>query len=178
MESCLNRIASIAKSPRIFVESLAKPSFRRKADQAFANFVHRFNPGCDLLELFTLLTRSWALHGSLGAHFLTYLRADDLTIERALAQLIKQWKAWAPSDASRSLFYLLNSPDDGSCCKRWCLFLRWMGRRDHLDPGPLDHPAQGHAFTSSTTYLFDASSACHATGYSYRPDLSVLGSES
>ena len=135
VEGCLARMSLVAPSPRVFVESLSKAAFRKKAERAFAGYVHRFNSGTDLLALFTLLGRSWAKYGSLGGHFLSYLRADDPTVENALSFLIRDWKSWSPADASRGLFYLLNSPADGSCCKRWCLFLRWMGRRDHLDPG-------------------------------------------
>src|SRR6185312_11076188 len=52
--------------------------------------------------------------------------------------LIAQWRTWTREAGARrneSFEYLLTSPEDGSCCKRWCMFLRWMGRSDSVDPG-------------------------------------------
>ena len=85
-----------------------------------------------------LLEMSRKRHGTLGAHFLSFLRSDARTVEMALNGLIEEWRNWYKSDIaekSPSFSYLLTAPADGSCCKRWCMFLRWMGRRDALDPG-------------------------------------------
>lgn len=133
----LARVATVAPGPSDFVRSLAKPEGVRAARSALNGFVHRFNVGEDLLILLVLLQRSWSEYGSLGAHFLTGLESNAPHIGPALEKLIAEWRSWAarPLKSHPSANYFFTSPADGSCCKRWCMFLRWMGRRDALDPG-------------------------------------------
>lgn len=135
VEDALLRIHSVSKGPRDFVQQLHRPLFNKKASRAFLGFVHRFNVGSDLIQLFLLLNRSWKSFGSLGGHFTQFLGSNDLHIGGALSHLISEWREWEGGKAENSFSYLLTSPADGSCCKRWCMFLRWMGRKDQLDPG-------------------------------------------
>jgi uncharacterized protein (TIGR02757 family) len=139
VQDALSRISRQAPSPRAFVEGLAEPEALRIAEAAFRGFTHRFNVGKDLVLLFALLARSWKRHGSLGAHFVSCLDPEASDFEAALNALITEWRSWAreisPKTARGSFGYLLTSPEAGSCCKRWCMFLRWMGRKDRLDPG-------------------------------------------
>lgn len=138
----LARIHSVAEGPADFVRRLGEPrpsrSFNAKADAVLRGFVHRFNVGEDLGALLRLLSRSWREHGSLGAHFLSFLEPSAPHIGDALTGLIAEWRTWIADDRvppPESFGYLLTSPASGSCCKRWCMFLRWMGRKDALDPG-------------------------------------------
>jgi uncharacterized protein (TIGR02757 family) len=141
VDDLLTRMSRTAGSPSKFVRQVHKDPLHSKAP--LQGFVHRFNVGTDLLLLSALLGRSWAEFGSLGAHFLTHLEPDAADISSALNSLIADWKKWIETDSQlRALFqespsfsYLLTAPQDGSCCKRWCMFLRWMGRKDELDPG-------------------------------------------
>lgn len=133
----LGRMEQEAGSPAALVRSLGSDRGRRAGRLALKGFVHRFNVGADVLLLLTWLERSWSNHGSLGAHFLKGLEPQARDIEPALAALIDQWRKWAGPALRRhpGASYFLTSPRDGSCCKRWCMFLRWMGRSDALDPG-------------------------------------------
>lgn len=67
--------------------------------------------------------------------------APDFSV--ALNRLIRDWRDWAAEadgkTAGGSFRYLLTAPEDGSCCKRWCMLLRWMGRDDSRQE-LLDHP--------------------------------------
>jgi uncharacterized protein (TIGR02757 family) len=120
-------------------KSHGSPSAWVREGGELRGFVHRLHRDEDLSALSALLRRSWELHGSLGAHLASRLGPDDPTFEAALNAVLKDWKSWhlertgrAPS---RSLSHLLSAPEQGSCCKRWCMLLRWMGRSDDLDPG-------------------------------------------
>src|SRR5208282_3660690 len=97
---------------------------KERARAAFQTFVHRFNRGGDLIVLLELLARSWEKHGSLGAHFLSFLEPE--TVAEALSALIAEWRMWAapasrpPSvsaerqaRSSGNFEYLLTSPADG-----------------------------------------------------------------
>jgi uncharacterized protein (TIGR02757 family) len=142
VEDALGRMRQIHDAPRDFVRGMETAAGRRQAKMAFAGFVHRFNVGDDLVLLFRLLSLSWKKHGSLGAHFVSGLEPSAPDIGDALNRLILDWRAWrddwregAQRGQKTSFNYLLTAPGDGSCCKRWCMFLRWMGRKDELDPG-------------------------------------------
>lgn len=135
VQSSLDRMATLAQSPRLFVQRQGEEKFRACSLEAFSGFVHRFNSGSDVVQLFGLLSQSWKTHGSLGNHFTSLLETNDTDIGPALSRLMKEWEDWHGPNPLESLGFLLTSPSDGSCCKRWCMLLRWMGRRDALDPG-------------------------------------------
>jgi uncharacterized protein (TIGR02757 family) len=139
VEDALSRILRFKPSIREFVQSLQSEAGRRVAEPVFGGFVHRFNRGEDIALLFALLARSWRTYGSLGAQFVNHLEPSSPEVSLALNALISELRGWArelaPEVARGSFGYLLTSPKDGSCCKRWCMFLRWMGRKDRLDPG-------------------------------------------
>ncbi|MCM2279636.1 MAG: TIGR02757 family protein [Oligoflexia bacterium] len=134
IEELLARITRDGLTPSGFVRSLALPEGKTRARAALSGFVHRFNRGEDLLLLLELLGRSWKEHGSLGAHLMVALEPSAGDFSIALARLIADWRGWAGS-RTPSFSHLLTSPADGSCCKRWCMLLRWMGREDGLDLG-------------------------------------------
>jgi uncharacterized protein (TIGR02757 family) len=139
VEAALERMRKRAPTPRIFVESLESEQGRAAAMKVMDGFVHRFNTGADLVLLFSVLAKTWRRHESMGALFVAGLDPAAKNVTVALDSLIAQWRAWAwelnPQVAGGSFSYLLTAPKDGSCCKRWCMFLRWMGRKDELDPG-------------------------------------------
>ncbi len=132
---CLTVIESMSQSPSYFVRGLAEPKFQKLATEKFKPVYHRFNTGEDLILLFRLMSQSWNDFGSFGAHFLSFLKPGDKNIENALNLFIDEIKKRARGRAQESFYFLLNAPRDGSACKRWCMLLRWMGRKDLIDPG-------------------------------------------
>lgn len=135
VEGLLTRISAVSVSPSDFIRGLSDPKRLKEARKALESYVHRFNRGPDLVLLFKLLNRSWARYGSLGGHFLRELEPDAPDFSLALNALIRDWRSWAGKEGQGSFRYLLTAPEDGSCCKRWCMLLRWMGRVDGLDLG-------------------------------------------
>ena len=136
VQDLISRMVKHSSSPSCYVRELGAKNRAQAASRAFDGFVHRFNNGADLFQLLQLLEQSWSKYRSLGAHFSVHLTPQDKNISTALALLIQDWRAWAKKGESLGSFsYLLTSPAEGSCCKRWCMFLRWMGRKDDIDPG-------------------------------------------
>ena len=135
VEFALQVITELADSPATFITSLHQKRALRSAERAFADFVHRFNRGADLVGLFSLMARSIGTYGSIGGHFLHYLKAEHTDIEIALTQFVEDWHQWAGPVITPGLRYFLSSPAKRSCCKRWCMFLRWMGRVESVTPG-------------------------------------------
>jgi uncharacterized protein (TIGR02757 family) len=97
----------------------------------FEPFKHRFTSG-DMLSCLLIGLRELVLeHGSLESCFLAGFRRTDQDILPALAAFVKKLE----QAAGRKMPMFLPSPEGGSACKRLNLFLRWMVRKDNVDPG-------------------------------------------
>jgi uncharacterized protein (TIGR02757 family) len=134
VEDALGRIARVSGGPAEFVRGLGSPSRAPALRRAFRGWTHRFNRGVDLVLLLESLGASWRRHGSLGAQFVVGLEPGAQDFSAALDRLVDALRGQARGNGT-AFSYLLTAPRDGSCCKRWCMLLRWMGRRDELDPG-------------------------------------------
>ncbi len=105
-----------------------------KADKAlikktFAAFKHRFTTGAELAVFLLNIKEARAAHGSLEALFLKGLDAREATVEKAIYAFINGFNTCgcAPS--------LTPCPELKSSFKRVNLYLRWMARKDAVDPG-------------------------------------------
>jgi len=106
-----------------------------------AGFKYRFHDGNDLALFFHLLQQCLDQWGSLSAVF----KAGDKSVDIALAMsffsnavLSGDPRPILPGPeipARHPVRHLLASPASGGAAKRMCLFLRWMARKDELDPG-------------------------------------------
>jgi uncharacterized protein (TIGR02757 family) len=118
----------------------------RRDGAAFADIVHRWTRGPDLVALLWLIRQMCDRGGSLEGFFLEgdVLEGDepgaddigaalDSFSTRALALDLKA--AYGRVPARPGACYFFPRPSAGSACKRLNLFLRWMVRRDGLDLG-------------------------------------------
>jgi uncharacterized protein (TIGR02757 family) len=117
----------LGRSPAAFVAG----SSTRHLSRAFPGFKHRFTAGEELGALLVGVKRALEEHGSLNACFLQGMSRGDETVVPALCRFTTELSGKAP----RSCDFLLPDPKRGSACKRLNLFLRWMVRRDRVDPG-------------------------------------------
>jgi len=131
------RVAQILRSVRRALERMGAAPARFLSDtvpsrieRIFADFKHRFTTGEQLAAMLLGARRAAKRHGSLEACFAAGLGRGDETIEPAL-------EAFA-GELARPGGYssLISDPRRGSACKRLHLYLRWMVRRDAVDPGP------------------------------------------
>jgi len=138
--ACLSygRVKSILASVRWVLERLTPSPARFLADasaaslhELLAGFRHRFATGAQMAALLLGARRLIAEHGSLNAAFVAHLGSDDATVVPALTAFAAELREAAGGlDA-----HLLPCPARGSACKRLNLLLRWMVRRDAVDPG-------------------------------------------
>ncbi len=98
----------------------------------FANFKHRFTTGQQLAELLWGAKCLIEQYGSLHACFTACFNDNDDTILPALSAFVGEFNTCSSKNGK---FSLLPSPSKGSACKRLNLFLRWMVRKDEVDPG-------------------------------------------
>ncbi len=109
-------------------------SSRKSLVEAFRDFKHRFTTGEELATMLVGVKRVLESHGSLQSCFVDGLASEHETIIPTLSAFVRELSA-VFDGRPRSL---LPSPDRGSACKRLNLFLRWMVRRDEVDPGGWD----------------------------------------
>jgi uncharacterized protein (TIGR02757 family) len=98
----------------------------------FSDFRYRFTTGEELVEMLCGIKKVIEKYGSLHECFVSRFRQDDSTVERALTLFVSEIREHANGERYNSL---LPSPAKGSACKRLNLFLRWMIRKDEVDPG-------------------------------------------
>ena len=114
--------------PSDYVRSGNAERFRRD----FRGFKHRFHTGEDLANLLEGVRIALDRHGSLESCFAAgFDRERDATVLRAEERFCSELCTCFPGGEST----LLPSPKRGSACKRLNLMLRWLVRKDPVDPG-------------------------------------------
>ena len=119
-------LSRMTPSPYLFLKESTHTSMRR----TFKNFTHRFARGDHLAGLLQGAKNVLDQYGSLNDCFLQAISDDDGTVIPALDffSMALTGKDCAPG-------HLIALPQRGSACKRMNLFLRWMVRKDDVDPG-------------------------------------------
>jgi len=123
-------LEKMGRSPREFLASREEADLR----EAFRGFKHRFTTAQELVTLLVGIKGVVKRFGSLQACFRRGYRERDDTVLPALSRFVDEL-----SDVCSGGFNsLLPRPEKGSACKRLHLYLRWMVRKDRVDPGVWD----------------------------------------
>lgn len=109
--------------PAAWLDASDEPRMRA----TFQGFRHRYVGEHELCALLAGVRHVRARYGTLGAAYATALRESGGSVD-GLAQFVRRITDGVDN-------YLLPCPSRGSACKRLHLFLRWMVRRDAVDPG-------------------------------------------
>ncbi|MHB8896792.1 MAG: TIGR02757 family protein [Candidatus Geothermincolia bacterium] len=132
------RVAQILKSVSAVLDAVGPGpadftlgSTEREIRKSLEGFKHRFTTGADVASMLCGAGRAIRKHGSLNACFNAGLSPSDTDVVPALRRFAAEITGLAgcPCD------FLLPSIEKGSACKRLNLYLRWMVRRDEVDPG-------------------------------------------
>ena len=114
-------------SPYIFLNQASRETLLPD----FAGFKHRFTTGEDLVSMLLGIKGVIERYGSLHACFAAGINDSDSTVLPAVSHFAKELTTGHNGRPNS----LLPSPTKGSACKRLNLFLRWMVRKDEVDPG-------------------------------------------
>lgn len=114
-------------SPHEYVLNITSKTLRRD----FSHFTHRFATGNHLAALLTGIKQAIEEHGNLYRCFLNGISVDDDTVLPGLVYFVRNITA----NGKHRVEHLIPDPQKGSACKRLNLFLRWMVRKDKVDPG-------------------------------------------
>lgn len=138
--AALDRMGS---SPAQFVDRLATGDGDLLA--GLGHHTHRLHREGDWVSLCLYLGDLRRRFGSVGAAIVAWRAAGEGTYREALIGLHDAYREGTYPSRIASLApwmrfgdqaHLLADPTRGSACKRLNLWLRWMVRRDHVDPGP------------------------------------------
>ena len=130
LKSIRRIFAVTGDSPRRYVDRTPPEQIRRD----FYGFKHRFHTGEDLARLLQGIKAALEHYGSLEECFLAGFSAEDRTVLPAAERFTEELCRFFPGGEST----LLPSPKRGSACKRLHLMLRWLVRKDKVDPGGWD----------------------------------------
>lgn len=147
-------LAAMQPSPRQFLEATGEAEIRR----AFRGFRHRWTDGAALAALLTGMQRVIREHGSLGMAFAAGDEGED-NIMIPLARWVRRLKQGQQPE-SRGL---LSDPERGSACKRLHLYMRWMVRKDVIDPGCWSGVEAGRLLIPLDTHVYRFARACGFT---------------
>lgn len=112
-----------------------------RSARALHGLAHRWARTADFVALVLVLREMLRAAGSLEAFFARGLDPDAPDVGGALESFTERacridvGRAYADRASPRGVRYFFPRPSGGSACKRLNLFLRWMVRRDRLDPG-------------------------------------------
>ena len=135
-------------SPRAFLGRMADRDIR----ELLRSFKHRFTTGSEVAALLIGVKRTIVEHGSLEALFADGMKKSHDTVLPALELFVERLRGSAGGPTTCRT--LLSSPADGSACKRLNLYLRWMVRRDLVDPGPWHRVPRAKLVVPLDTHMF------------------------
>ena len=131
------RASQIVKSARKILSSLGPSPWEtlREASPVFLeektkSFRHRFTSGLEMGMFLGGMGKILREYGSLEELLWECLRGKRSRMDGFIAFVRKIRGAAGFGKGS-----LLSSPEDGSACKRFFLYLKWMTRQDGVDPG-------------------------------------------
>lgn len=127
--ACEAVLAPFGPRPASALAAMDDPALAR----AVGGFRYRFFDESDLRPFLAAVRSLRAECGSLEAAFLARTRGDEPDYAPAASRFVRALAAAAPAAWRANLF---PDPGRGSASKRVFLYLRWMIRRDAVDPGP------------------------------------------
>jgi uncharacterized protein (TIGR02757 family) len=147
---------ALGPSPSRYV----KGTSAKRMGSAFEGFKHRFTTGDELARLLASVGEVQRAHGSLGARFAELVEPGDETVAPALERFVNELRGdvWCAASS------VLPAPEKGSACKRLHLFLRWMVRRDEVDPGGWDSVSPSMLVVPLDTHMHRISRVFGFTG--------------
>jgi len=159
------RVAQILKSVSSILEKMGKLPYdflmlknEYQIRSTFHNFKHRFTTGNDLSNLLMAIKKTLDEYGSIQNVFKFLIDPNDQNIIPAISGFVYHLNNLTESSDLK----LLPSPEKGSACKRLNLYLRWMIRKDAVDPGGWDDisaeklliPLDTHMYKIGTAFGF------------------------
>jgi len=150
LTSC-ERVLSMFPKPADSIDSM----LRSERSACLAGFRHRYVTGADVADMLHGAAAIRREHGTLGRAFQACIAPEDTNVLPALSRFTNLFRA----HSSQPKNYLIADPARGSACKRLLMYLRWMVRRDAVDPGPWRHVPESMLVVPMDTHMHRISRA-------------------
>lgn len=152
LKSVSSVLEKMEKAPYDFVMS-SKPDTIKKL---FSGFKHRFTTGKNISSLLINIKKIIKEYGSLNECFISGFKSSDATVAFALNNFSAKF------DGCESL---IPNAHLQSACKRLNLYLRWMVRKDAVDPGGWNGIGTSKLIIPLDTHMFKIG---HGLGFTKR----------
>jgi uncharacterized protein (TIGR02757 family) len=139
-------LAEMLPAPSVFLKQSSEDFIYR----TFYDFKHRFTTGTELSCLLVNMKNVIIKYGSLNACFTSGLKKEDKTVLNAALSFAGKLN----SSQKKRCNSLMPSPAGGSAFKRLNLYLRWMVRRDRVDPGGWDNISRSKLIVPLDTHMY------------------------
>ncbi len=170
LASCLayGRVSQIIKSVAAVLDIMGQSPFEyvistrpEKVRRDFAGFKHRFTDSSNLIGLISALRGALLEYGSIESCFLNGFDPSHHSVIPAVEKFCLTLRSLCRCD----LNFLLPLPSKGSACKRLNMFLRWMVRKDAVDPGGWSGIEKSKLIVPLDTHMF---SIGRSLGFTHR----------
>jgi len=146
LKSVERALERLGPRPARFIEDAPSDELR----DLFPGFRHRFTTGAEMAAMLSGAARLIRKHGSLGDAFASFISPGDETVMPALTRFARELS----SAGGLGRCHLVPDPGRGSACKRLLLYLRWMVRRDAVDPGGWERISPSKLVVPLDTHMF------------------------
>jgi len=161
-------LAVLGPSPAAWVAAMDIDAARA----ALRPIVHRWTQGDDIVALLHVVGTLRRRHGSLEGCFVAHDDPAAPDIAPGLEGLVREAcgidirAAYGAGPVRRpGVSYFFPRPSAGSACKRLNLFLRWMVRRDAVDPGGWSQVAPARLVIPLDTHTIRVGRCLRLTSY-------------
>ncbi|MBN1904269.1 MAG: TIGR02757 family protein [Deltaproteobacteria bacterium] len=160
------RVAQILKSVSTILNIISPSPYNylmetteKRLRESFNGFKHRFTTGDDVSGMLRAIKKIIKTDGSLLNAFLSGYMESNENILPGLSRFVKR----LTHESGGIKNSLIPIPDRGSACKRLNLFLRWMVRRDAVDPGGWDMISPSKLIIPLDTHMYNIGSGMKMT---------------
>jgi uncharacterized protein (TIGR02757 family) len=155
LKSVSTVLTILSPSPYIYLMETTEKGLNKE----FTGFKHRFTTGDDIVAMLMATKKMIKADGSLLNAFLSGYKDSDENILPALSVFVKR----LTQESGNIKNSLIPIPDRGSACKRLNLFLRWMVRKDAVDPGGWDMISPSKLIIPLDTHMYNLGSGMKMT---------------
>ena len=126
----ITSILKVIQDPYDFLVNVKEDHIK----ELFKGFVHRFTTDHEIISLLIALKKIIGRYKTIGECFYSVYNSNDENILNSLNRFIKI----IGNEINNNFNSLVSKPDGNSAYKRFNLYLRWMVRKDNVDPGGWD----------------------------------------
>ena len=146
-------LTPMGDKPASFIRSTSE----KELERLYSDFRHRFTSGSELVQFLLGVQKILKRYLSLEECIIACLSSNSSIFDglTAFADSIKKAAGGATS--------LIASPADGSACKRYFLFLKWMVRHDAVDPGGWSAISSADLYFPIDTHMHKIARSLHFT---------------